>query len=409
MIPYRLVIGLYFLLIRIAAIFHTKAKLWVTGRKGWQSTLPDASSLPHRPIWMHCASHGEFEQGRPILEILRQEFPEIPTIVSFFSPSGFHQSKARDLADHILYLPPDSPRNARHFLQQINPCLALFVKYDLWPFFIRECHTQKIPLVLLAGLFRPKQIYFRPWGKPFLNLLKCFDGLLVQNENSAHLLNHAGLNNCTVTGDPRIDRVSAIADNPESFPQIAAFCSNAPVLICGSTHLHDERLLIDYLRMLNPETDWKFIIAPHEIRKSAIKKLRDAIVLKTVCYSELREMQDARVLIIDQIGMLSRLYQYGRIAYIGGGFGSGIHNTLEPFAFRIPVIMGPRYKAFDEAVEMQEKGGAMVVNNAHQMESALKGLSNPEVYEKATDAIRTYMEANQGASRKSMEVIRKLI
>ena len=410
MILYILFIRFYVLAIRAASLFNRKAKLWVSGRARWRESMPDFRQAANRPFWMHCASHGEFEQGRPVLERLRAMYPDMPVVVSFFSPSGFYQAKIGNLAEHVLYLPADTPENVRFFISRLHPAAAVFVKYDLWYFFIRECHKKHIPLVLIAGLFRPRQVYFHPWGRFLKRLLTCFDALLVQNASSAALLSQHGISGAIVAGDPRIDRVASLAQNPESFPTIEAFCGDSHVIICGSTHREDEELIIGVLNSLPPDSQWKWIIAPHEINSASIERLRNQIPVSATLYSSPESQTDKpRVLILDTIGMLSRVYQYGHLAFIGGGFGKSVHNTLEPFSFGLPVIMGPNYSGFDEAVAMVQAGGAREVRSAQQMQEVIRQWSDSHARQQASDIVRAYIQANTGSGERILKSIGPLL
>lgn len=409
MLLYYFAIKLYGLALHLAAHFHPKAQEWVRGRKQWRRTLAEKVKGLENPVWMHCASLGEFEQGRPILEALREEFPEAPVLLTFFSPSGYKLRKNTPLAERVLYLPLDSPGNARFFLTQVKPRLALFVKYDFWYFFLRECRRRDIPLVLCAGLFRPGQIFFRSYGGFFRRMLSFFNHLLVQDEASAKILREHGIERLSVTGDPRIDRVAQLAQRAEAFPKVATFCENSPVLIFGSTHSPDEELLLHFLKKRPPTDPWKYILAPHDIHKKRIEQLMNELPLPAQRYSSYQPEDGSRVLIIDNIGMLSRLYQYGQLAYIGGGFGRGIHNTLEPFSFGLPVAFGPNYEKFEEARQMVEAGGAKVVKDATALQHTVTQWEKAENWRKASDIVQSYIKNSRGATQRSMQILNQYV
>lgn len=413
LVLYNLAIALYTLGIRIAALFQPKAKLWVKGRKNLFKNLEErinntASSGPL--VWIHCASLGEFEQGRPIIELLKEKNPDIQILLSFFSPSGYEIRKNYPLADHIFYLPSDSASHAKRFIAICKPQLAIFVKYEFWYHYLNTLFRNKIPTLLVAARFRPGQVFFKWYGALFRRLLFGFDWIFLQDKASATLLSAQGLDHFSINGDPRIDRVLQIAEQAKSFPIIEAFTKNRKTLIVGSSWPPDEQLLAacveEYVKK-----DWKFIFAPHEIGKRHIQQLQGIIPLPTLKYSEasIDNYEAYSILIIDNIGMLSSLYKYGHIAYIGGGFGAGIHNTLEPIAFGLPVIFGPKYQKFEEAVYLVEQQGGFSIQNIEMLQETLAALQEDEFHTQASSVALNYLDENKGASIQIVEYIEQRI
>ncbi|WP_343533724.1 glycosyltransferase N-terminal domain-containing protein [Pedobacter sp.] len=369
---YNISMLIYGLLVRLASLFNAKAKLFVDGRKGIFEHIAAKVNANERPIWFHFASLGEFEQGRPVLERIKSSKPNEKIIVTFFSPSGYEIRKNYALADGIFYLPLDTIAKANRFVKLVNPKMAIFTKYEFWPNYFKALARQNIPLYIISGIFRPNQIFFKTYGGFYRNVLKCVKHFFVQNEESAMLLKSIGINNVDISGDTRFDRVYENSQTPKHLPLIEKFCGEAPVLIAGSTWPEDEKLLV-HLAAKNP--NWKLIIAPHEIHEAHINAIAD-LFPNSLRFSKLNIEATAeigsQVLIIDNIGMLSSLYQYGKIAYIGGGFGVGIHNTLEAAAFSLPVIFGPNYQKFQEAKDLIEIGAAKSINNAEELIAAFE-------------------------------------
>ena len=409
---YLLAIRLYGLAIRLAALANPKAAGWVAGRKDWrrrhrellQGNPRGAASL----LWVHCASLGEFEQGRPVMEQLKTTHPEWKILLTFFSPSGFEVRKDYRGADYITYLPLDTPANARDFVAIWQPTAAIFVKYEFWYFFLRELRRVNVPIILISALFRPGQLFFRWYGTIFRQLPGWFTRIFVQNESSARQLKEAGFKNFSIAGDTRVDRVRQIAETAPSFPLAEQFAGTAPVLAIGSSWPEDEVYLLPFLNEKLPE-NWKAIIAPHQVDEGHIRQILKNLELPACRYSEGEINQEARVLVIDNVGMLSGLYQYGRVAYIGGAFGSGLHNTLEPIAFGLPVIFGPRYQKFEEARYLVHTGGGYSISGKEELEKRFFELCNEATYRKASQKARNYIEANSGATRKVTAFVEQLM
>lgn len=372
---YNIAIQLYSLIIRIFSTFNTKASLFINGRRNIFAKIatkidPD---VPH--IWFHFASLGEFEQGRPVLELLKAQCPNKRIIITFFSPSGYEIRKNYPLASGIFYLPLDTSVNAQKIIKAFNPELAIFTKYEYWYHYFRELHNNKIPLLIISGIFRPDQIFFKPYGLLHRKMLSYVSHFFVQNEESIALLKNIHIENATLSGDTRFDRVAENAAAPKRLSVIEEFCGTARVLIAGSTWPEDEQLIAALSGM---QPDWKFIIAPHEIGTGHIREIEKLFpqgITYTAFATEDQSSTNHQVLIIDNIGMLSSLYAYAHLAYIGGGFGAGIHNTLEAAAFGIPVIFGPKYDKFQEARDLIALGAAKSISNLNELETAFSTLS----------------------------------
>jgi 3-deoxy-D-manno-octulosonic-acid transferase len=420
---YHIFLWLYKIGIRLIAPWNRKAQLWLEGRKDLfdqirssLSSAHSAGSTPHgQTIWMHCSSLGEFEQGRPVLEKLRQRSPECRIILSFFSPSGYETKKDYPGADHIFYLPLDSPRNARQFVELIKPDLVLWVKYDYWYYFLSELKKKNIPTLLISGVFRPDQPFFHWYGRLHRYMLECFTHLFVQTETSKSLLGRLRLTDqVSVSGDTRFDRVIEIAEGGAPLPQIEAFCGAQPVIVAGSTWEEDEEELDHYA---NTHQDIRFIIAPHEIGEDRVREI-EGLFRHAVRYSVWEKNGKAsagspagwpepNVLIIDNIGMLSRLYRYATITYVGGGFGDdGVHNVLEAAVYGKPVVFGPVIDKYIEAVELNDCGGGLIIDSALEAEKVFNRLlQNPQELRETGEASRNYVDSKKGATDRIIRYI----
>ncbi len=403
-IIYSIIIKLYVFIIHIASIFNNKAKLWVKGRKNLLNKINEKIFKTTHNIWFHAASVGEFEQARPLIEKIKTQFPNYKIILTFFSPSGYELRKNYDKADFIYYLPADTQKNAKKFIEKINPEIVFFVKYEFWYFYLQTLRKKAIKTYLISGIFRENQIFFRRIGRKYAELLTCFEHFFVQNQESADLLSKLGYKNITTAGDTRFDRVIEIAENSGNLPEIEKFVNNDLCIIAGSTWQPDEDLLVKYIN----STNIKFIIAPHEINKNHIDKLSQKINKKTILYSNISTTQqtDYQVVIINNIGMLSKIYKYGKIAYIGGGFGAGIHNIIEAAVYGMPVIFGTNYKKFQEAKDLIEIGSAFSIENYSELENIFnKLLNNPDLLKKCSDKARQYVYKNKGATKQIIDYI----
>lgn len=400
---YNIGIQVYYFIVIIASAFNTKAKSWINGRKSQNVTRLSDS------IWFHFASLGEFEQGRPVLEETRSRYPGQHIVVTFFSPSGYEIRKNTPLADAVYYLPLDTAQNARQFINAIQPRAAVFTKYEYWFHFFNELHARQIPLYVISAIFRPEQVFFKWYGSLHRQILTKIKHLFVQDTDSKTLLQTIGINAVSVSGDTRFDRVWANAQHPKDLPLIAEFKNNWPVFIAGSTWPKDEELIAP---LAARHSDWKFIIAPHEIGADKIDRLMDLLPAeKTIRFSQITASQKAlseyQVLVIDNIGMLSSLYQYGRIAYIGGGFGVGIHNTLEAAAFGLPVIFGPNYQKFKEAKDLITLQAGFSINSSEELTEVTSRLINTHnFYQAASTAAQLYVNTHKGATDTVMSAIK---
>jgi len=407
---YRISLIFYHFIIIVLSPFNQKAKLWLNGRKNVFNTIESSVVNNKKLAWFHCASLGEFEQGRPLIEAYRQKFPDHSIMLTFFSPSGYEIRKNYDKADFVFYLPIDSPRNAKHFLDLTKPDIVFFVKYEFWHYYINEIGKRKIPLYLVSGIFRENQRFFKWYGGVFRKMLRNFNYFFLQNQVSQDLLKSIGINNLMITGDTRFDRVFTIAQQAKTLPLIEKFKNERKLLVLGSSWQPDEELVIKYFNETQPL--FKLIIAPHEVSKENINRIVRNISQKksVVKYSEANEnnLENADVLIIDSIGLLSSLYKYGDIAYIGGGFGKGIHNILEAATFGLPVIFGPNYQSFKEAKELISLGGAISITNHKQLVTILdQFLSDIEIIKNKGSIASQYVSNNRGATEKIMEYISK--
>ena len=345
------------------------------------------------------------------MEAIKKQHPGVFILLTFFSPSGYEIRKNYAYADLVCYLPADLPGNTRKFLTIVQPQLAIFVKYEFWYNFLKALQKKEIPVWLIAALFRPQQPFFQPWGAWYLKILRGFDHFFVQNQSSVELLEKFQLPQYTLAGDPRIDRVMQIAAEAKPFPTVESFVQNSSILMAGSTWGPDEILLAGLWKNQELCAGWKMIIAPHEIGASHLEQIEQKFGAQCIRYSQFKpeEHTNRTVMIIDNIGMLSALYRYATIAYIGGGFGAGIHNTLEPMAFGLPVIFGPKYQKFEEAVVNVKTGGAFVVQEQADLEQIFKQLKDSTFRAQASSSVQQYLQENQGATLKIMDKLKKTI
>lgn len=387
------------ILLSIIAFFNKKIKLFVDGRKEIFSKITALKN--QETIWIHAASLGEFEQARPIIEALKKDFNKYKILVTFFSPSGYEIRKNYDLADVVCYMPLDSKANAKKFLEIVNPKIAIFVKYEFWPNFLNELKKKEIPTILVSGILRKNQIFFKSYGGFMRTSLQAFHHFFVQNQISKELLNSINFNNVTIAGDTRFDRVSKILEQDNSLDFINQFKDHKYTFVAGSTWQEGEELLVNFINNKASE-DEKFIIAPHNIKNDAILELQKSINKKTVLYSDKADKNLAayQVFIIDTIGILTKIYAAADIAYVGGGFKTGLHNILEPATFGIPVIIGNKYDKFKEAVDLVKIGGCISVKNQEEFTSTLIQLKKDENFRKLTGVInKKYIQNNLGATK----------
>ncbi len=423
-ILYTIGILLYSFGVRIAALFgNAKAMQWVKGRKKQGSlslskgpieqvksdrtALRQAQGPTSEWIWIHAASLGEFEQGRPVIEALKKEFPRYKILLSFFSPSGYEIRKDYPLADEVLYLPSDTPGHAAQWVQRHHFVAAFFIKYEFWFNYMQALKNAGIPLFYISLILKPDSYFFRWYGTWFFRQLKNVTHFFVQDDTTAHLLQSNGLTNVTVCGDTRFDRVAAIAQQAKPFPEVEQFISGRRCIIAGSTWPPDEKLLADFYQQL-PD-DYCLIIAPHDISESHVAQIK-AMFPDSQLYLEFNAQKHSKVLIINTIGILSQLYQYARFVYIGGGFGVNIHNIQEPVTFGCPVVFGPKYKSFKEAVDLVGLEGAFSVNDAAEMTAIFSRLMTDEdFYKKASETCRNYLNSQVGATESILKGFKKAL
>ena len=405
---YNIFLLLYWTGIHIASLWNKKARLWLDGRKNIFDRLSaELRTQDSKVIWFHCSSLGEFEQGRPVIENLRKQIPNSKFLLTFFSPSGYEIRKNYKGADWVFYLPLDSKRNAKIFFDIVNPTLAVFVKYDYWYYYLHECKDRKTPLILVSGIFRKDQPFFKWYGNLHRSMLNCFTHFFIQDKESLQLLQSININNVTIAGDTRFDRVSEIAENFKPIEEIEKFCNGLSVLVAGSTWPDDEKLIKDATANFS---NLKIVIAPHEIHKEHIDQLK-SIFPNAMLHSQLKAHSSQPItsnfLIIDNIGMLSKLYHYATIAYVGGGFNKGIHNTLEAAVYGKPVLFGPNYKKFKEAVGLIETAGGICISSSNELSDILqKFISNKTELELRSKKSFEFVKQNKGAAEKILHYIK---
>ncbi|REH56637.1 3-deoxy-D-manno-octulosonic-acid transferase [Tenacibaculum gallaicum] len=399
------------ILLPLIALFNKKIKLFYEGRKETFTKLNNISKTD-KVIWFHAASLGEFEQGRPIIEELKQDYKNHKILVTFFSPSGYEVRKNYPLADVICYLPLDTKSNVKKFIKQVHPEMAVMIKYEFWPNLLSELKKQEVPTILISGIFRKKQSFFKWYGGFMRKKLTAFNHFFVQNQTSKNLLNSIDFHNVTIAGDTRFDRVYDILQQNNSLDFISKFKNNQHTVIAGSTWKEDEELIIDYINN-HATDDEKFIIAPHNIHQKQIKELQNSIHKKTVLFSEKdkKKLAGYQVFIIDTIGLLTKIYSYADVAYVGGGLATGLHNILEPATFGIPIIFGGvKYKKFQEATDLLKLGSVTIVTNRKELNSNFALLkNNDDLRAHMGNTNYTYIKNNIGATKTIMDYIKKLL
>jgi 3-deoxy-D-manno-octulosonic-acid transferase len=399
-ILYNAGIHLYHLLIVMVSLRNPKARKWLRGRKNLFERIKKEVA-PGAPIlWFHVSSLGEFEQARPVIENVKIHFPEYKILLTFFSPSGYELQKGYPLVDYVYYLPLDTPKNAVQFLNLVKPEKVFFVKYEFWFNYLTELKRQQIPTYIFSALFRPTQFFFRPWGKWFRKALRAYHHIFVQNQSSAEVLKKFGFENVTISGDTRLDRVYQIAKTANRLPKVEKFCSGGKAIVAGSTWPEDEAL---FIRFINENTKpEKYIIAPHEVHPESLKRITSVLQKSWVLYSDdltNDQLEQAEVMVVDGYGYLVSVYRYAKIAYIGGGFTTGIHSILEPAVYGMPVLFGPNYHKFHEAREMIQLGAALSVSSYEELSPLLESfLSDPERLNNVSQFASQYVESNRGAT-----------
>ena len=386
--------------LKIGALFSPKLKLFVNGRKNTFDTLQSKIKPTDRSIWFHCASLGEYEQGLPVIEQIKRAYPNHKLVLSFFSPSGYEIRKNNTLADATVYLPLDTKQNAKKFIHLIQPDLVFFIKYEFWPNYLVELKNKHIKTYLISGIFRPNQIFFKWYGTFYRTALQGFERFFVQNESSKKLLQSIGFNNVQISGDTRFDRVQSILTQDNTLDYIAAFKNHCTTIVIGSSWPKDELIISQFIN--TAPQNCKFIIAPHNIKTEQIANLKAQINKKTVLFSNKQNstLSDCQVFIIDTIGLLTKIYSYADIAYVGGGFGNpGVHNILEPAAFGVPIVLGPNYSHFAEATALVHQEGCSVIKNQIELTDTFTNLiANIDIRKEKGHICETFVTMNTGAT-----------
>lgn len=396
--------------LKLIAYLKPKIKLFVEGRKNVFSILENSISDTDDVIWMHVASLGEYEQGLPIFQKLKINYPKHKLLLTFFSPSGYEIKKHTKAADIITYLPLDTISNTEKFIELAKPKLAIFIKYEIWPNYLNQLQKDNVPTFLVSALFSKKQIFFKWYGRFMRDSLKTFHHFFIQDENSLELLKTIGFTNATVSGDTRFDRVSEILERDNTLSFMTDFKQDKFSFVVGSSWPEDEKIIVDHINKSN--YDVKYVIAPHNIKAEHIKNLKIDISKKTLLYSELdqKKPKDYDVLLIDTIGLLTKIYSYANVAYVGGGFKTGLHNTLEPAVFGIPIIIGPNYQGFKEAKDLVEKGGAITVKNKTEFSKAFEILINDKTMVEELGKINAqYVDSKTGATSKVINHLKQIL
>lgn len=409
-IIYSFLTRISYLFLWVAQFFSSKMKLFISGRKGVIKKLKNTITSEDKTIWFHCASLGEFEQGVPIIEATKKLFPKHKIVISFFSPSGYEIKKNTELAHLVVYLPLDTKPNAQKFVEAIHPSLALFVKYEFWPNYLFELKNKNIPTLLISGLFRKEQVFFKSHGGFMRKALQNFNHIFVQDSTSEQLLNSIGIHNVSVSGDTRFDRVSHQIELDNTLSFISEFKENSICIVCGSTWPEDENILLKYINEAPKHV--KFVIAPHNIDGTKIANFRKKINQDSVLYSEKegKDLTSYQVFIIDTIGLLTKIYNYADIAYVGGAMGkTGLHNILEPATFGVPIVIGKNFDGFPEAKRLQQLAGLFSVNDEQECVQILDKLVSNKAFREKTGMIAGhFVNSNTGATATTMSYIERL-
>lgn len=396
---YNTGISLYKLGVRAASLKNHKAKQLLEGQARTFSYLKERLTPGTRYIWIHAASLGEFEQGRPLIEMIKAKQPDAHIVLSFFSPSGYEVRKGYNMVDAVVYLPFDLPENVDRFINLVNPQMAIFIKYEFWGNYLKTLKRRGIPTYLVSAIFRPGQVFFKPWGGMFREVLSCFITMFVQNAASRTLLNKIGFNNVEVAGDTRFDRVADVRNAAKDFPVVERFVSNSKfTLVAGSSWQPDEDIIVPYF---NSHPGMKLILAPHEFDKERLDALLAKFERPVSLYScaSADEMEQCDALVVDCFGILSSLYRYGQVAYVGGGFGAGIHNVNEAAVYGMPVVFGPNHKKFREATDLIACGGGFAIDGDEAFAKVMdKMLSNKAFLEKSGTIADKYIQSHLGAT-----------
>ena len=407
---YTLGIRFYAFGVHLAALLgNAKAKLWVGGRKSQRLLRQSKGAMSDDAswIWFHAASLGEFEQGRPVIEALKQKHPEFKILLSFFSPSGYEIRKNYPLADEVLYLPTDTPRHAEQWVKSRRFVAAFFIKYEFWFNYMQALKQAGVPLFYVSLILKPDSFFFRWYGAWFRRQLRNVEHFFVQDETTAQLLKSHGMDNVTICGDTRFDRVAAIAEQVKPFPEMERFIAKRHCIIAGSTWPPDEKLLAAFLPEM-PE-EYCLVVAPHDISSSHLSQIK-AMFPEARLYTDLPAEKPSKVLVVNTIGILSQLYQYAQFVYVGGGFGVNIHNIQEPVTFGCPVVIGPKYKSFKEAVDLVANQGAFSINDAGELAAVFNRLISDEDFrEKASATCKNYLKSQVGATKTILKGFEKAL
>jgi 3-deoxy-D-manno-octulosonic-acid transferase len=406
---YTLAIRAFGLLAWVAARFRRSARLWVEGRKGWYRRLRDDFRGKENVVWFHAASLGEFEQGRPIIEKVREEYPDHPILLTFFSPSGYEVRKDYDRVHAVHYLPLDTPGNVRKFLEVVRPKVAVFIRYEYWYNFLGAMFRRQIPVIMVSSIFRRDQIFFKPYGAWFRTALRQISRFFVQNRESLTLLEAVGVERMEMSGDTRFDRVWDAAQERREFPLVERFLAGRACLMAGSTWPFDDELLKEIVPAF---PDLKFVIVPHHVDDANIRRIQDLFEGEVALYTrgEDQELESRQVLVVDTIGILTYLYRLADLVYIGDGFGAGIHSIMEPAAFGMPIFFGPNYRNFQEAVDLVERKGVFAVTDREQLVEGIRRFADDEEARQAVGRIcREYIEEKRGATDRVMQGLREYL
>ena len=406
---YNLIVQVADFLLKIVALFSPKIKLFVEGRKSIFEILESKINATDKTIWFHAASLGEYEQGLPVIDRIKEKFPNHKIVLTFFSPSGYEVRKNNTVADATVYLPLDTNKNARQFLFIVRPEMAFFIKYEYWPNYLSELKKIGTPTYLISGIFRKNQLFFKWYGGFYRTALNTFTCFFVQNESSKKLLLELGQTNVLVSGDTRFDRVTSILEKDNTLDFIEAFKNDTLTIVVGSSWPKDEYLIVDFINQTTEKI--KFIIAPHNIKEEQIQELKNSISKKVVLFSEkaTKTLVDFDVFIIDTIGILTTIYSYADIAYVGGGFGNpGVHNILEPATFGVPIVIGPNFSHFAEATAVVNMGGCISISNKTELVDAFSNLIvNEDIRDEKGHICSTFVEMNKGATAIIMKNLNK--
>lgn len=408
---YGLLVWISWQFLKVLGLFNAKLKLFVAGRKHSFKILSSKLNQQDSTLWVHVASLGEYEQGLPLLEKIKDRYPNLKLVLTFFSPSGLEVVRGKTPAEVEAYLPMDTLKNASKFIELINPTLAIFVKYEVWPNYLQELDKNNIPTLMVSGIFRKRQIYFKPWGGFLRKALTKFSFLFVQDEESKTLLESIDIQNVQISGDTRFDRVFEILNRDNRLEFMERFTTNKKCFVAGSTWPDDESILVKFINE-NEANDVKWVIAPHDIKESHITTLENSIEKRVKRYSRLSKSSSEKfdVLIVDTIGLLTKIYSYATLAYVGGGFKTGLHNTLEPAVFGIPILIGPNYTDFKEASDMVEDKGIVVIRNYPEFAHELNQLLNNKSYlMEVGQRNYEYVKKRRGASNKVLVYLDQLL